>query len=79
MRMNRSNNFCKNYEEPESKEELTPSSGNLDADFANLCASMLMGKAKNVDIKRITKEMCDAGKGSIIAKEFKSIQETLTK
>jgi hypothetical protein len=51
---------CRKNDNP--KEEPSPSSGNLDADFANLCGEILMGKTKDADVKRITKEMCDAGR-----------------
>ena len=62
---------------PEPKEEPTPSSGNLDVDWNNLCVEILMGKAKEVDLKRITKEMLDAGRQKEMSKEFIRIGKLL--
>ena len=68
---------CSNRQKIKPKEEPTPSSGDLDVDFLNLCGEILMGKAKEVDMKRITKEMCDAGKHDILKKEFGKLSKTL--
>ena len=70
-------NNCVNHQKPEPKEEPTPSSGNLDVDWNNLCAEILMGKAKEVDLKRITKEMLDAGRQKEMGKEFARIGKLL--
>jgi hypothetical protein len=68
---------CVNYQEPKPKEEATPSSGNLDADWNKLCGDILLGKSKEVDMKRITKEMIDAGRAKEMTKEFKRIGKIL--
>lgn len=48
------------------------------ADFYNVCGEILMGRAKEEDIKRVTKAMFDTNQQAIMSAEFTKIQETLT-
>ncbi len=70
-------NSCVNYQKRRLKEVPTPSSGNLDADWLNLCGEIMMGKGKEVDRERIIKEMINAGRGKEVTAEFKRIGDLL--
>lgn len=48
------------------------------AEFYNLCAEILMGKAKEEDIKRTTKAMVDTEQQAVMANEFHHIGKLLT-
>ncbi len=49
------------------------------SEFYNLCGEILSGKAKEDNIKRITKKMLDTGQQKIMKIEFEKINKTLTK
>ncbi len=49
------------------------------SEFYNLCGEILSGKAKEDNIKRITKKMLDTGQQEIMKIEFEKINKTLTK
>lgn len=48
------------------------------AEFYVLCANILLGKADEKDIKRLTKDMCDTGQQDIMRDEFVSMGKTLS-
>lgn len=48
------------------------------SEFYNLCGEILTGKAKEEDIKRITKAMCDTNQQAVMGEEFKKIANTLS-
>ncbi len=70
-------NDCVNYQKSKPKDVPTPSSGNLDADWLNLCGEIMMGRAKDVDRERIIKEMIDAGRSAEVTAEFTRIGKLL--
>jgi len=47
------------------------------AGFYCLCAEILMGKAKEEDVERITKTMVDTGQQIVMAEEFSQIGKLL--
>lgn len=49
----------------------------IKAEILNLSASILMGKAKEDEIKRVTKLACDNDLGPYLRDEFQSIGRTL--